>query len=469
VSGAGALALDLGTTQVKLARLDARGELELLGSTAAPEPSGAGAVREVDPLEYARAAEELLAPHRGSQAEPVPLAIACQRSSFLLWERSSGTPLTPIVSWQDRRAAPWCERHAEREAEVKRSTGLPLSPHYAGPKLAWLFERDSALARRAGAGELAFGTLETWLAWRWSGGAAHVTDISMAARTLLVDLASGGWSDALLGFFGVPSALLPEIAPSAGRSLALEGFDLRASLSDQAAGVLAVLRPDEDGALVNFGTGSFVLRPSGERRLERPGYLTGPLCGGARTLYALEGTINAGGATAARFAEGPTELPAADRAPNAFCLPDENGVGAPHWLPSQGFALSAAARELLPVEQRRIVLEGLVFRARAQLADLGTGASTRILLGGGLTRDPFVAAALAAVLGREVELLETREATLLGAARLAAGLHPCADPRTRRIEPPAHGSWLREKYPRWLAWLAQLLRPPGGAPRPPAC
>ena len=172
--------------------------------------------------------------------------------------------------------------------------------------------------------------------------------------------------------------------------------------------------------------------PPPARRLERrDGYLSGPLLGGppadgGRARFALEATINGGGATADRCAPGPTELPARDPAPRAFCLPDENGVGAPFWLARQGFAL-AGAEQLARADRRRVVLEGLVFRVHAALEDLDAAAG-RVLVSGGLASEPFVPAALATVLGRPVEVLEEGETTLLGAARLASGASPDAAP-----------------------------------------
>ena len=140
----------------------------------------------------------------------LPLGIASQRSSFVLWDPTSGEAATPLISWQDRRAADWCRRHADLEPEVFRRTGLVLSGHFAGPKLAALQQADPQLAERMRGDELRFGTLESWLIWLWSGGRVHQTDPTMAARTAMLDLNSGEWSEALLTCFGVPLRMLPE-------------------------------------------------------------------------------------------------------------------------------------------------------------------------------------------------------------------------------------------------------------------
>jgi glycerol kinase len=466
-SGA-ALGLDLGTTRIKLAlyRGDRGRELEDLRWLPAPEPRGDGAVREVDADAYRRTAEALL-----EQAPPgLPLGIASQRSSFVLWDRG-GRPQTPLVSWQDRRAEPWCRREEQRAQPLIGATGLVLSPHYAGPKLAALFEEDADLRARAEAGELFFGTLETYLVWHWSRGAAHETDLSMAARTLLVDLETGGWSPRLCALFGVPPGILGTIAPTHGRDTVLYapgGRVLTASIADQAAGLVGSLGTGARAALVNLGTGVFCLSPTGARLERRAGYLSGPLLGGrpgdrGQARYALEATINGGGATADRCAPGPTALPARDPAPGAYCLPDENGVGAPFWLARQGFVL-AGAEGLAPAERRRVVLEGLVFRVHAALADLGS-VEGRVLVAGGLAKEPFVPGALATVLGRPVEVLEEAETTLLGAARLASGAGPDDAPclATRSATPVAHARWLADKSLAWRAWVAELL---GSGPQP---
>jgi glycerol kinase len=194
-------------------------------------------------------------------------------------------------------------------------------------------------------GEVLFGTLETYLIWHWSERRAHETDLSMAARTLLVDVRRGAWSDSACAAFGVPLAALPAIVATAGRDTRLENdVRLAGTIADQASGLLAMLAESGEAALVNLGTGCFVLRPAGSVFEPTPGYLCGPLRGaGRRAGFALEGTINGGGASVARFGDAPVELSAFDRCPDAFCLPDENGVGAPHWRAMQPFEFSPAA------------------------------------------------------------------------------------------------------------------------------
>jgi glycerol kinase len=459
-----ALALDLGTTRVKAARVDARGCLFDLAAVAAPVPAGDGAVREVDPAAYRAAAEEALDRVAAGTAGDLPVGIASQRSSFLLWERDGGRPVTPIVSWQDRRAAAWCDRRRERGPDLAARTGLLLSPHYLGPKLASMLEADPDLRARAESGELRAGTLDAWLGETWGGDAGFRTDPTMAARTLLVELGVADWSDALLEETGVPRALLPVVGRSEADPVALPGRGrLTASLADQAAGLLAATGGGPR-LLVNLGTGCFVLVPTGEAPRPTPGYLAGPCLAPADgpARYALEGTVNAGGAEADRHAPGPTDCPARDPAPDAFCLPDAAGVGAPYWRPEMSRVLSPAARALDDAGRRRVVLEGLLFRVRGILEDLGGAEADAVLLAGGLARDPFVAEGLAACLDRPIVRLDDPESTLAGAGRLAAGVLDLAGAGSggdagETIEPADRSGWLRGKYERWREWLPSAL------------
>jgi glycerol kinase len=265
----------------------------------------------------------------------------------------------------------------------------------------------------------------------------------------------------VLDLFGVPEPCLPSINASCDRTVVLDGHrTVVATVADQAAATLAAIGERTDAVLINLGTGGFVMRPIGKTMTMVDGYLCGPLFATKdRSLFALEGTINGGGGVIDRFAAPPTDLPMSDIAPDAFALPDEAGIGAPHWRPDRSLTLSRAAERLDPMGQRRTIAEGLVFRVREILDDLNAGqAPSTVCLSGGLGRDPFFAAALAALLGRSVELLEEGEQTLRGAAWLAAGRPSGSSPRLSRLVKPANEHrWLRDKYPRWKGWLDRVL------------
>ncbi len=456
-----AVAIDLGSTAIKVGVLDSAGRLTGVRSSPAPPLRGEGPTREGDAESYAQVAGALLQSVAETVPRGTPLGLATQRSTFTLWDRRDGRPRFPMISWQDRRAADWCARHRGAEAEVVRRTGLPLSPHYIGPKLAALRESDAAFAAALLSPRSALGTLETFLAWRWSAGRQHATDLTVAARSALLDIAREEWSGALLDLCGVPRSVLPELRPTTRWQLALDnGLRLRATLSDQASAALPLLDPSCGSALVNLGTGAFVLLASRDVDLRLPGYLLGPTLAttGGERRYALEGTINGAGPAVDRFAPGPTDLPESDPAPAGFALPDVAGLGSPWWRPEIGLTLSPAAERLDGPGKRRVVLEGLLFRIRAILADLtGPAPPARIVVAGGLTADAALGPALAATLGRPVELLAAREAGLLGAARLAAGLEPFADPPTETFVPGPRGAYLAQKFESWRGWLDALL------------
>ena len=452
-----AIGVDLGSTAIKAGILDGAGRLTGVESVPAPPLRGKGALREGDAEAYVSAARGLLRSVCGSVASGTPLGIATQRSTFTVWDRQDGRPRMPMISWQDRRAAAWCDRHRGIESEIVRRTGLPLSTHYVGPKLAAMQEADNDFRTALHGGGLAFGTLETFLLWQWSGGSRHETDLTVGARTLLLDLEHEDWSPELLSHFQVPVAALPCVTPSSGRDLVLdEGARVSATLSDQAAGALAVFDDARSSVLVNLGTGAFVLREISRRERHRPGYLLGPLLAapGAPRRYALEGTINGSGPALDRLGPGPTEWPESDLCPEGFAVPDSTGLGSPYWRPDVGLTFSPAAETLPDSDRRRVVLEGLLFRVREILDDIcDSGMPERIILAGGQLRDPAVGAGLSALLGRGVERLLERESGLIGASRLAAGLPPYAESPTAAIEPGPGGAYLAEKFVRWQAWF----------------
>jgi glycerol kinase len=452
-----ALALDVGSTRLKLAALDEAGALSVISSEAAPQVREDGLECDFDAEELDAAIARLFDSAGAPTTPPLPLGLACQRSSFLAWDGESGAPLTRAISWRDRRAQPWCDEQRSRAAWYEGFSGLRLSPHYLGPKLAVL-ARAGFFREHAGR-DVRVGTLDSFLiARRRPRAERHTIDASMAARTLLFDVRAGDWSAEALEHVGVPRRVLPDLRASCGRDELLSSSQrVSAALSDQAAAFLAVAAPGAEDVLVNLGTGGFVLREV-ERFEPRAGYLCGPLLAsaGAPTRWALEGTLNAG-ATGLEAIGGGGEPPQAhDATPDLFCAP-ENGVGAPHWRAELAPAYSRDVSALSPATRRRAFLEGLVFRVLELVDALDPARRAHIRLSGGVARDPFVAPALASLLGRDLEQLDDHESTLLGAARLAAGLAPYADPRRRRVS-PSGGDWLRAKYERWLEWRADYLR-----------
>ena len=455
-----ALGVDLGTTRIKAAELVKPGRLGGVTVLPAPPLQGTGYIRESDPLVYFRKAEQLLAEGAARLAAPVAVGLSAQRSSFLLWDRDKGTPRTPLISWQDRRAEKWCRRKGKVMAEKLEHTGLPFSPHYAGPKLGYIFSTDKALRRAAHRGEVLFGTLDTWLLWRISGGEHFSTDLSMAARTLMADPVKGKWDDALLALLGVPPAILPVIRPSwgIGMEISREIF-VEADLADQSAALHALSGTSDGGVLVNLGTGGFVLSPSRIDSPAFPGYLRGPagLGPGGEKPFQIEGTINGLAAALAGTGGAQVFLEDEDCSGGLFCMPDTAGYGSPYWNPAGRQTFSRSPDRMTTSQRKQSILEGIIFRVRQILEGIvGKREHSRIFLSGGLAADPFLGAALAACLEYPVYRLREKEASLLGAASLAAGERDYELPLSVIPVPPEAGRYLPGKYLAWRIWADSL-------------
>lgn len=460
------IGLDLGSTRIKAARLGSDGRLTQVMSADAPPLEGDDPVRQCDAGEYVKRAETLLEQVLAGCSRDVPVGLSSQRSSFLLWERSSGRPVTPMISWQDRRPGNWCARHLSAYEPLAARTGLPLSPHYAGPKLALLLSTDGELRDAAHRGELCFGTLDTYLIWRLTRGQVHQTDISMAARTAMMDARCGHWDAALLTLYGIPPSLLPDIVPSRGLTISLSGGGrLAASCADQAASLITAEAAVSGAMAVNLGTGGFVMVSTGPTFARAGGYLSAPVSRNSRgdIVYALEGTINAIGPALARYAGPSPELSDDDPAPDLFCLPDDAGVGAPYWQSDRNLTFSRKADDLHGALRRRAVMEGIIFRVCRMAQDFQRHADfSSLIVSGGLSAEPFVVQGLAACSGLRVVLCEEKETSLWGAAAsaLQEGL-PAPD--VREIPPGGmRGGYLKAKFKRWCRWLDDIL---GAGPR----
>jgi glycerol kinase len=372
------------------------------------------------------AAEAALADAGVGAGELTALGIANQRETTLVWERGSGRPIYPAIVWQDRRTA---ERCAELPYElIRERTGLVPDPYFSATKLEWLLARADRPAQ-----ELAFGTVDSWLIWKLTGGGVHVTDVSNACRTLLVGLETLDWDDELLELFGVPRELLPGIRWSSevvgeGRLLGAD-VPIAAVAGDQQAALFgqACFRPGE--AKATYGTGGFVLVNSGSDGSPPPHGLlrTAAACRPGERTYALEGSVFVSGAAIQWLREGLGALEdAAESSALAESLTGNDGVyfvpafvglGSPHWRRearglicglTQGSGRAQLVRAALEAMayQTRDVIEAMPLRLEVLRAD------------GGAAANPFLMQFQADILGLPVEVAE-REATALGAAALA--------------------------------------------------
>ncbi|OGT00777.1 MAG: carbohydrate kinase [Gallionellales bacterium RIFCSPLOWO2_12_FULL_59_22] len=458
-----AIALDLGTTSIKAGLLSDGGTLGGVVVRAAPDVTADGGRYESDALAYAEAADAVLAECMAQTVARPPLGLCSQRSSFLIWERATGQPVTPLISWQDDRGAESCAMLCDEEAVIRELTGLPLAAYYLAPKLRVLLNENPSWRERLAGGAWLLGTLDTFLIWRWTGGRRHLTDASMAARTLLMDIRSQQWSPLLCELFDVPRQILPEIRPSAGWALQLmNGLTLQASVSDQSAALIASIATDQPEALVNLGTGGFVIRYLPHGRSAPDGYLQTLVWQdkAGQAHFAAEGTLNSIAAALAPYAVDTCR--AEDLAcDDIFCLAEPSGLGAPYFRGDLGLSFSAPVEHLPPQRVAALLLEGIIFRVARILEDLHREFGIeRVYLSGGLSALPCLQQGIArcAPFAATYRLTQP-DASLTGAARLAAGMPLGGGSRSaEKVDTGRPAPQLPEKYARWKVWLDGRLR-----------
>jgi glycerol kinase len=416
------------------------------------EPSGAGA----GALHFLPQAADFV----GNVSEVhLPLGLCSQRSSFLIWDRASGKPVTPLISWQDDRGAESCTTLRDREFTIRELAGLPLTPYYLAPKLRVLLQKNPSWRERLLSGEWLLGTLDTFLIWRWTGGKQYLIDVSMAARTLLMDIHTQQWSPALCELFGIPLQILPQIKPSSGLGLQIEdGLILQASVGDQSAALVASIASGQPEALVNLGTGGFVVCYLPQGRSAPDGYLqTLVWQDSARQLHlAVEGTLNSIAAALAPYPVGECHVEelACD---DIFCLAEPSGLGAPYFRSDLGLTFSEPVEHLPAQRIALLLLEGIIFRVAQILEDFEREFGIeRVYLSGGLSSLQCLQQGIAqCVPFASYRLLQT-DASLIGAAQLAADLEISDMRQAEQIKVIHRLPQLQEKYLRWKSWLDGL-------------
>jgi len=458
-----AVALDMGTTGIKAGLLSQDGTLSSIISRHAPAISTDGGHYESNALAYAEVVDAVLAEclaHKHTDTFP-PFGLSSQRSSFLIWERAGGKPVTPLISWQDDRGAESCAALREQEVTIRKLGGLPLTPYYLAPKLRVLLREHPAWRERLMSGEWLLGTLDTFLIWRWTGGKQHLTDVSMAARTLLMDIHSRQWSPVLCELFDIPQQILPQIKPSSGLNLQLEnGLVLQASVGDQSAALVASIAPDQPEALVNLGTGGFVVCYLPEGRSAPEGYLQTLVWQDAAQQVHLgsEGTLNSIAAALAAYpvAGCSVEELASD---DIFCLSEPSGLGAPYFRSDLGLRFSEPVGHLSAQRIALLLQEGIIFRVARILEDFQREFGIeRVYLSGGLSNLPCLQQGIARCVPFATFRLLQTDTSLIGAAQLAAGMDAVELRKSERIEGVLQFLKLPRKYLRWKGWLDGMLR-----------
>jgi glycerol kinase len=438
------LALDQGTTSSRALVFDGGGAVRGMARQELrqiyPEPGWV----EHDPTEIwatqSGALHEALAKAGVGARDLDAIGITNQRETTLLWDRATGRPLANAIVWQDRRTAPMCDafRAAGHEATFTGKTGLVLDPYFSGTKLKWLLDQVPGARTRAARGELAFGTIDTWLVWKLTNGTVHVTDSSNASRTLLYDIHTGTWDDELLALLDIPRSVLPRVVPSSGAvaSAALGGVSVPiAGIAGDQQAALFGQACDRPGLAKNtYGTGCFLLLNTGTRPVASRNRLLTTVAwdlGKGRT-YALEGSVFIGGAAVQWLRDGlklirkaaDVEALASSEADSGgvYVVPAFTGLGAPHWDAYARGAVFGLTRGSTGGHLARAVLESIAFQSAdvllAMEKDAGV-ALTELRVDGGATENELLMQFQADILGVPVVRPEVLETTALGAAYLA--------------------------------------------------
>jgi glycerol kinase len=488
------LAIDQGTTSSRAIVFDARMQVKATAQQEFPQHFPASGWVEHDPEDIWAT---VTATVRGAidragitAAEVAAIGITNQRETTVVWDRATGEPVHRAIVWQDRRTAETCARLKARghEPMVTRKTGLLLDPYFSGTKLAWILDNVPGARVRAERGELLFGTVDTFLIWRLTGGRVHATDATNAARTLLFNIRENRWDEEILGLLNIPGAMLPEV-----RDCAADFGVTRADLFGREIPILGVAG-DQQAATIGqacfspgmmkstYGTGCFALLNTGGTLVESRSRLLGTIAYrlGGRTTYALEGSIFVAGAVVQWLRDGLKIIreaketqplaEAADPGQHVVLVPAFTGLGAPYWNAECRGAIYGLTRNSGPAELARAALESVGYQTRdlleAMRADWSTAAQGVLRVDGGMTASDWAMQFLADILGAPVDRPRVTETTALGAAWLAgmqAGLYPDADgfARTwaleRRFEPGMDAPTRDRSYARWTRAVQATL------------
>src|SRR5713226_863070 len=348
------------------------------------------------------------------------IGITNQRETFVVWERKSGRPVHRAIVWQCRRSAAICDGLREREGEVASRTGLLIDPYFSGTKLKWLLDSDRTLRRRARRGELCFGTIDTWLIYKLSRGAAFVTDFSNASRTMMLNLDDLRWDGAMLEMLGVPEQILPEpvssrgpLAEAAAGTITPRAIPITASIGDQQSALYGQGGVSAGDAKVTYGTGAFLLMHTGTERINSRNRLltTAALGPQGEPALALEGSVFiAGAARQSRDRSQPYVVP-------AFV-----GLGAPYWDSNVRGAIFGLTRGTTRADLVRATLDSIAYQVYDVLTAMEADTPKRILelrVDGGAAANDYLMQFQADLLARPVRRPAMAETTALGAAMLA--------------------------------------------------
>ncbi|MBP7482393.1 MAG: glycerol kinase GlpK [Lacunisphaera sp.] len=440
------LALDQGTTSSRAIVFDRRGRAVATAQQEFAQHYPRPGWVEHDPRDLwastRRTALGAVAEANLTGRELAALGLTNQRETTLLWDRRTGRPLHRAIVWQDRRTADRCAQLKRRGLEplFRQKTGLLLDPYFSGTKLAWLLDHVPGARRRAEKGELAFGTVDTWLLWQLTGGRVHATDVSNASRTLLLNLRTAGWDDELLKILRIPREVLPEVRASSGifgevsAVPALNGIPISGIAGDQHAALFGQACWSPGMAKNTYGTGCFLLMHTGPKPVVSKNNLLTTIAWqiDGRTEYALEGSVFIGGAVVQWLRDGlgliaksvDVEKLAAQVADNGgvYLVPAFAGLGAPHWDAAARGVITGLTRGSNAGHLARAALESIAYQSadllRAMEADCGRKLRELRVDGGAVCNNALMQFQ-ADLLRVPVVRPRTTETTALGAAYLA--------------------------------------------------
>ena len=483
------LAIDQGTTSSRAILFDGAMQVAAVAQEELPQHYPASGWVEHDPADIwattLRSARAAIA--RAGSPEIAAIGITNQRETVLVWDRATGAPIHRAIVWQDRRTAAMCTdlRDGGNEAEITYRTGLLLDPYFSGSKLAWLLDHVEGARARAERGDLLFGTVDSFLIWKLTGGRAHATDATNASRTLLYNIREGRWDADLCALLRVPMAMLPEVKDCAAEFGVTEAFGGQIPIlgvaGDQHAATLGQACFAPGMVKSTYGTGCFALLNTGAELVASRNRLLGTIAyqlDGVPT-YALEGSIFIAGAAVqwlrdglgviGTAAETQALAEAADPAQDLVLVPAFTGLGAPWWNAECRGAVYGLTRNSGPAELARAALESVGYQTRdlveAMRADW-TGTPAVLRVDGGMAASDWTMQFLADILGAPVDRPRLTETTALGAAWLAgmrAGIYPGPEEfaatwaRERQFVPAMDPATREARHARWQRAVAATL------------
>ena len=439
------LALDQGTTSSRALLFDLNGQVLGIGQQEFPQIYPQPGWVEHDPQilrdTQFECVQRALAAASRSAHEISAIGITNQRETTILWDRRSGEPIANALVWQDRRTAALCKARCGGDAEalIRERTGLLLDAYFSASKIRWLLDQDSRLQTRAERGELAFGTVDSWLIWHLTAGRLHLTDATNASRTLLYDIERGDWSDELLALWNIPRAVLPQVVDSSGVCATTSIFGPEIPIAgvagDQQAALFAQACFTPGMAKCTYGTGCFILMATGRQRPRSTRGLVTTVATRINgvTEYAIEGSVFMGGAIVQWLRDGlgivthaadiETLAASVVNSDGVILVPAFTGLGAPHWDPAARALLIGMTRGTTRAHIARAALDAIAWQVADVCAAMTADAALplrELRVDGGASANHLLMQIQADVLGVPIVRPRNQECTAFGAAQLAA-------------------------------------------------